>query len=542
MSYFKGLKLTKLGEQLIAKANANTDEIITIKRAELGAGEISSDDEIKNLTGLKNKWQDVSIADIKVTGENETNVLIELQFNNKNLLEDKIFRELGIYASGKDGTEILFAYSNAGENYDYIPIASNNPQSFIINIFITITSDVEVNANIDLNSYVSVRKLQEELAKKQNINDGNLLTKIKTVVGAINELFKEKQNKEDTSLLTTVKNIVGAINELFSNKLEKGGYTGNAKNLNDEISKKASKTVLGRMIVGDNLTVDDNGRVSGNPSYTHPTGNGNNHIPVNGASGNFLKWLSSGAAQWANIIWSDVTEKPSSFPPSSHHHTKADITDFPTSMKNPNALTISLNSTPQGAYDGSTAKSINITAGGVGAYTKTETDEKFKNFCPFPVNSLYLSLGSENPSSLWLGTTWQKQEGRFLLGSSSSYGLGTTGGASTVKLAVTNLPSHTHSATTAAHTHTQSAHSHTEGVSGRGYTRNGSMPNYDIPEGLSHAWREKAFSTVSISTSKAGGETTGSASPVTSIGSTGSGTAFSIMPPYLTVNIWKRLS
>lgn len=168
--------------------------------------------------------------------------------------------------------------------------------------------------------------------------------------------------------------------------------------------------------------------------------------------------------------------------------------------------------------------------------------ETFKNFCPFPVNSLYLSLGSENPSSLWLGTTWQKQEGRFLLGSSSSYGLGTTGGASTVKLAVTNLPSHTHSATTAAHTHTQSAHSHTEGVSGRGYTRNGSMPNYDIPEGLSHAWREKAFSTVSISTSKAGGETTGSASPVTSIGSTGSGTAFSIMPPYLTVNIWKRLS
>ena len=43
-------------------------------------------------------------------------------------------------------------------------------------------------------------------------------------------------------------------------------------------------------------------------------------------------------------------------------------------------------------------------------------------------------------------------------------------------------------------------------------------------------------------TSSAGGETTGSASPVTSIGATGSGTAFSIMPPYLVVNIWKRLS
>nr|DAI62501.1 MAG TPA: baseplate protein [Caudoviricetes sp.] len=161
--------------------------------------------------------------------------------------------------------------------------------------------------------------------------------------------------------------------------------------------------------------------------------------------------------------------------------------------------------------------------------------ETFKNFCPFPVNSLYLSLGSENPSTLWLGTTWQKQEGRFLLGSSSSYSLGTTGGVSTIKLTVDNLPSHTHNATTASHTHTQPTHTHTEGVSGRGYS--GSSAN-----GLSHAWRETQFSNQTITTSASGGDTTGSASPVTSIGATGSGIAFSIMPPYLVVNIWKRLS
>ncbi|MCF2612616.1 hypothetical protein [Fusobacterium perfoetens] len=59
-----------------------------------------------------------------------------------------------------------------------------------------------------------------------------------------------------------------------------------------------------------------------------------------------------------------------------HKHTKSEITDFPVSLKNPSALTISLNGTSQGAYDGSSAKSINITAGGVGAYTKSETDTK----------------------------------------------------------------------------------------------------------------------------------------------------------------------
>ena len=52
---------------------------------------------------------------------------------------------------------------------------------------------------------------------------------------------------------------------------------------------------------------------------------------------------------------------------STHTHTKSQITDFPTSLKNPTALTISLNGTSQGAYDGSTAKSVNITAASIGA-------------------------------------------------------------------------------------------------------------------------------------------------------------------------------
>lgn len=46
------------------------------------------------------------------------------------------------------------------------------------------------------------------------------------------------------------------------NKLDKGGYTGTAQNLLTEISKIASKTVLGRMIVGKGLTVDSSGRTS----------------------------------------------------------------------------------------------------------------------------------------------------------------------------------------------------------------------------------------------------------------------------------------
>ena len=43
------------------------------------------------------------------------------------------------------------------------------------------------------------------------------------------------------------------------------------------------------------------------------------------------------------------------------------FTDVQNSLKNPHALTISLNGTSQGPYDGSAAKNINITPSSIGA-------------------------------------------------------------------------------------------------------------------------------------------------------------------------------
>ncbi len=47
----------------------------------------------------------------------------------------------------------------------------------------------------------------------------------------------------------------------------------------------------------------------------------------------------------------------------------AHVSEIPTSLKNPHALTISLNGTSQGPYDGSVAKNINITPSSIGAAT-----------------------------------------------------------------------------------------------------------------------------------------------------------------------------
>lgn len=171
MSYFEGLKLTKKGEQLQAKINGNLSETLTFTKAKLGSGAITSNDEIRFLTDVKEVWGTANVTSCKIQGDEKNIVAIELQFSNAELREDKIFREIGLYAQGNEGEEILYAYANAGDKYDYIPLMKDSPHSFIIVIYFNITSGSKVDAKIDLHSYVSLQEFNEGMNKKVNKTD-----------------------------------------------------------------------------------------------------------------------------------------------------------------------------------------------------------------------------------------------------------------------------------------------------------------------------------------------------------------------------------
>lgn len=171
MSYFKALKLTKKGEQLQAKINGNLSETLVFTRAKIGSGTIASEDEIRFLTDIKETWGTANVSSCKIEGEDNNRVALELQFSNATLTEDKIFREIGLFAKGNDNEEILYAYANATDKYDYIPLMKDSPHSFIIVISFIIASGTKIEANIDLNSYVSLKKFNEEMAKKANKTD-----------------------------------------------------------------------------------------------------------------------------------------------------------------------------------------------------------------------------------------------------------------------------------------------------------------------------------------------------------------------------------
>ena len=91
------------------------------------------------------------------------------------------------------------------------------------------------------------------------------------------------------------------------------------------------------------------------------------------------------------------------YAPSSHKHKKANISDFPTSMKNPYALSIQLNSGTAYTYDGAATKNINITPASIGAADSSHTHTK-ANITDFPTsmknpNALEIKMNGQNPVS-----------------------------------------------------------------------------------------------------------------------------------------------
>lgn len=67
----------------------------------------------------------------------------------------------------------------------------------------------------------------------------------------------------------------------------------------------------------------------------------------------------------------------------------------------------------------------------------------------YPVGSIYMSttLTTKAQVEAIFGGTWEKLEGRFLLGSSSSYANGATGGEAMHTLTWDEMPSHSHELT-----------------------------------------------------------------------------------------------
>lgn len=146
----------------------------------------------------------------------------------------------------------------------------------------------------------------------------------------------------------------------------------------------------------------------------------------------------------------------------------------------------------------------------------------------YPVGSIYMSTVSTNPNTLFGIGTWAAVGGRFLIGVNGTYGEGSMAGEADRTLVTGNLPAHTH-ATGSLVVDSQGSHQHNIGVdavaSGSGQFGINVPGSAEGGAGAIDGTFPSGSHTHTIS-----GNT----------GSVGSGTSFSILPPFLAVYIWKR--
>lgn len=144
----------------------------------------------------------------------------------------------------------------------------------------------------------------------------------------------------------------------------------------------------------------------------------------------------------------------------------------------------------------------------------------------YPIGSIYLSVNSTNPTTLF-GGTWVQLKDRFLLGAGNTYGNGATGGEASHKLSVNEMPSHAHDTPFFNNmSNNGEMVSDFEGVFGKGMTASAakSLTGKTVIEMW---WKEQ--------TNNAEGN---EYSYLTA--SKGGSVAHNNMPPYLAVYMWKR--
>ncbi len=114
----KPLYLTALGQNLLLKAV--TGKELKFSKVAFGAGDFDYETEkVADLTALKDWKVDLPLVDKKVEG-GVAYIIAELK--NFTLETGFAAKEIGIYAIDPDsGAEVLYAYRNKGEEYDYIP-------------------------------------------------------------------------------------------------------------------------------------------------------------------------------------------------------------------------------------------------------------------------------------------------------------------------------------------------------------------------------------------------------------------------------------
>ena len=136
MSNYNKITTTLAGNNMLVES-INQKMPLIFTRVALGDGAVPDNESIELLTDLKHKICDNGVESVKKKGNGEIDVVATI--SNSRLTTGFYARELGVFAKvGENGTEKLFAYTNAGSQASYTTSGTSLDEKLITITFFMI--------------------------------------------------------------------------------------------------------------------------------------------------------------------------------------------------------------------------------------------------------------------------------------------------------------------------------------------------------------------------------------------------------------------
>lgn len=255
--------ITNAGIELLK--NALSGGTITVTAIKSGAGKVDVS-ALKSQTAVSSIKQSGTVQG--VTKTNET-IKIGVLFSNAGLSAGYSMTQLGIYAKGSTGSEVLFAISQSTTGKE-VPAESAMPSwSLVHNFYIKLNNDVKMTATVDPEGYVTFETMQTALnTHTGNKSNPHSVTKSQVGLGNVPNVATNDQTPtySDATTLVTLSSgekisiafakiklaITTLINHL-ANKSNPHGVTKSQVGLVN-VENKSSATIRGELTKGNVTT------------------------------------------------------------------------------------------------------------------------------------------------------------------------------------------------------------------------------------------------------------------------------------------------
>ncbi len=167
MAKFPNLTFTSQGTQMLIQAqNSHT---LTFTCGKLGSGVLADSDDISKFTDLKSPKMTLPI--VSKDDSNPEKIVLTFDTSNTALEQGFVSREIGIFAKLDNGSETLYAYSNAGNNYDYIPSKDTPSDENRLVVTLVVSSSANISVQIDKSIVYTHKSDVEEMIATHDASD-----------------------------------------------------------------------------------------------------------------------------------------------------------------------------------------------------------------------------------------------------------------------------------------------------------------------------------------------------------------------------------